>query len=555
MITFLRVTVVTGFLLLNQNVSAQTSWYVNDESLSGDVFCSAIGNDANAGTAAAPFRTIGQAITTALSGDIIYVDAGAYSETVLISKSLTLRGAKYGVHAGPDATPVNRGTNETVLTGTIEFGASTDDITVDGFYVEMGSEQIGIHARGLNSKVLNNMVSATLNLFTQQCGIATRANGPLRLHSYEIKYNHVSNSRFGIYFDGNIENPSEIFFNYVTGTFSSAVVMTGSGGHHYKGNVIENNVQGMLVSYNNLLIEQNTVRNNLTNGIRLAASANMHTNTIINNFIHNNDVAINLTGDHASSENSKAHYNSMQGNRLNITSNHTALFDAACNWHNSTDFATVTGLVSGNVRYAPYLTNGVDIDVPEPGFQTDFSCIVIPVKITDFTGVQSGDDVLLQWTTEREINSSHFVIERSNNGYAYTQVGIVEGLGESTHIFNYRFTDIGAMNLGNTWFYRLKQVDRDGRFDYSNVISIRGNSTKAITVYPNPVKEVLNMRLNISGTKYYTLTDLNGVVLLSGKSTAQDVQIQTGHLRNGMYLMTVKSEEGYSATLRIVVLH
>lgn len=62
------------------NSSAQTTYYVNDGSLTGDVLTTAIGNDFNSGTAAAPFATIAKANTVAVSGDIIMVDDGTYQE-------------------------------------------------------------------------------------------------------------------------------------------------------------------------------------------------------------------------------------------------------------------------------------------------------------------------------------------------------------------------------------------------------------------------------------------------------------------------------------------
>lgn len=557
---FLRLHVTVAaclFLLLPLSSGAQNVWFVNDLSTANDVFTSGTGDDTNAGTAAAPFRTITQAIQSAAAGDSVYVDAGDYNETIVnITKSLTLRGAKFGIPAGPAAVPVNRGTGESTLFGGFYFGQSTDNITVDGFYINMGSDERGIEARGLNSKILNNMVVATLNIFVQQCGISTRANGPLRLHSYEILNNHVTNSRFGILFDGNLENPSDIFFNYVTGAFSTAYVLTGSGGHHYKGNVAENNVQGMLISLEDNLIEQNTIKNNLGNGIRMTATARLQNNQIIHNFIEGNAVGINLTEDNAGAANNRANYNSITGNVTNILSAHSNQFDAACNWHGTTDLLVIDALVNGNVRYAPFLLSGTDLDPVEPGFQTDMSCVVVPVKITSFTAEPSGDDAVLEWVTEREINNNRFEILRSTNGTDYTQVGTVNGNGTSNMVNRYRFMDQGALLQSPVCFYRLKQIDDDGRFEYSTVVVVKSRSTAAVSVFPNPAADYLNIRINeaVRDGITYRLYHANGMMLQQGKIQHAVQRVDVNRLPAGMYILNIRFPDGNQIQHRVTVM-
>ena len=105
------------------NIAKATSWFVNDNSLTGDVFTTAVGNDANPGTSAQPFATLTFAMTIYAEGDTIYVDAGTYNEDdITIPNNLTLRGAKYGIPAGPLNVPVNRGTGESILTFGIFYG-------------------------------------------------------------------------------------------------------------------------------------------------------------------------------------------------------------------------------------------------------------------------------------------------------------------------------------------------------------------------------------------------------------------------------------------------
>jgi hypothetical protein len=118
------------------------SFYVNDNSQSGDVYTTAVGNDANCGTPDAPFATIGHAISVAGTNDIIFVDAGTYVEDITLNMALRLRGANYSINpntgtrnaesiiepATSDPDPFSP-TEELMFYMTADAGGST----IDGF--------------------------------------------------------------------------------------------------------------------------------------------------------------------------------------------------------------------------------------------------------------------------------------------------------------------------------------------------------------------------------------------------------------------------------------
>ncbi|MFN8246058.1 MAG: T9SS type A sorting domain-containing protein [Ferruginibacter sp.] len=484
-----RLLVFSG-MLLSFIPSFATTWYVNDGSLSGDVFTTAIGNDANPGTAASPFASIQFAINSAATGDTLYVDAGTYTETILdINKSLVIRGAKFGIPAGPAAVPVNRGTNESVIIGGVYYGQSIDNISFDGFTVNTGINARGISARGLNSVVINNIVIGIPNPAIQQLGIATRANGPLRLHSYLIRNNNVTGFRFGIYFDGNLENPSEISYNYVANCFTTGFVLTGSNGHLYRGNVSNNNNQGMVISKGSLSILENTFSNNTLYGIRIIGTASTANNNIENNFIQDNGIGIGLTDPDPAAVNNQAHYNSFTGNGTNIDNAHSDNFNATCNWLESADQVLIAATINGPVTYVPFLTDGIDSDPSTDGFQPATTCVVVPVILQSFTGQVKNQAVNLQWQTSTEVNSSHFMVERSIDNNNFEAIGIVRAQGFSNQLVDYRFTD-QKPPFDRPVYYRLRMVDLDGSFKHSRIIRLMLTSYGDFVqqVYPNPVK-------------------------------------------------------------------
>ncbi len=482
--------------LLLSSISFANSWYVNDGSTSGDVFTTAVGNNGNAGTPAAPFLTVQFAIGAASAGDTIYVDAGTYTDgDININKSLVLRGAKWGIHAGPEANPVGRGTDESIIAGGsgIYFAQSTDNITVDGFYIDLGNGIRGIEARGLNSTVVNNMVAGTVNLLIQQAGISTRANAPSRVHSYHVQYNNVKDCRNDFFFDGAQENISEFSYNYASGAFTAGFQITLSNGHLFLANVSENNNYGLIVNKGSTTIERNTFNANNIAGVRLAGTANTSNNSIQFNYFTNNFTGIALTDDHPAAVNNSAHYNSFGLNGQNITNDHAASFNATCNWYGTTVQALINLTIggAGSTTFVPFLTDGTDTDPVVEGFQPDqANCIVLPVKLTSFTAVPKNYDVLLNWQTEQEINSSHFIVERSTNGFSFTSIGRVEAKGTSDTRVAYHFTDNKPVIFDRPVYYRLRSVDKDGSFQYSRIVYVvlKTAGSHVQNVYPNPAK-------------------------------------------------------------------
>ncbi len=171
------------------------------------------------------------------------------------------------------------------------------------------------------------------------------------------------------------------------------------------------------------------------------------------------------------------------------------------------------------------------------GFKTS----VLPVELTSFTGTVADCKVTLKWSTASEVNFSHYEIQRSEDGGRFTKVGNMVSSGAATAA-DYIFIDTKANDEN---YYRLKMVDLDETFEFSDIINLDLDCKKShtIKVYPNPLadeqltvelySESLNMTL--------TIRDITGRMMQSymidtdfGQNT---LRIDTGDLPNGTYFI------------------
>lgn len=139
----------------------------------------------------------------------------------------------------------------------------------------------------------------------------------------------------------------------------------------------------------------------------------------------------------------------------------------------------------------------------------------IPIVLVDITAVANVNSVTLNWKTATESNSDRFVILRSTDGEHFSEIGDVNASGNSNTLRNYSFTDDGAYQTGaTTLYYRLNMKDRDNRSVLSKVVAVSLNSTVAsLSIFPNPVSQVLQFRYNLKqGGRFVIMQENGGVV-------------------------------------------
>ena len=116
--------------------------------------------------------------------------------------------------------------------------------------------------------------------------------------------------------------------------------------------------------------------------------------------------------------------------------------------------------------------------------------------------------VLTSWETASEINNNYFDIERSKDSYNFERIGTVPGSGTSTQRNEYSFPDLDP-GVG-IFYYRLKQVDFDAGFSYSDVVAVKLNmGFYEISVYPNPASTIINFDFEISNNSKVSFQILN----------------------------------------------
>lgn len=177
----------------------------------------------------------------------------------------------------------------------------------------------------------------------------------------------------------------------------------------------------------------------------------------------------------------------------------------------------------------------------------------LPVKFAGFTARRQGQQVLLNWSTATEQNNKGFGVEHSSDGRSWQQIGFVAGAGNSSSLQQYSYADAAA---AGTVYYRLKQVDLDGKTAYSQVLTVKAAGVRAaVQVYPNPARgQVYVQAEQLAGTARYEVVQMGGQTVAQGtlQLGAQPAKLDLSRLAPGQYMLRI-SLDGTSYTDRVVL--
>ncbi|HEX4958165.1 MAG TPA: DUF1565 domain-containing protein, partial [Lacibacter sp.] len=397
--------ITLDFTTLNYSISQTKAYYVNDNFPAGDLFTSAVGNDINTGTKAAPFATITYALSQAAAGDTIYVDAGTYVEQVTIYKGVVIKGAgqnltsilKPAVTNDPPAVPpstfAERGVIQTAQS--ILGDVHISDLSVTGDYT-LNVTPIIIQSGG-------SVRNCTLQSGNQ--GIFVRIDPAIIpvAKTFVVDGNTINAEYIAVNFAGSsrltatLSNNTLATFNpgFSTGVFAGTDFGTLTR-LTVTGNIFSSYVtDGLFVNTNNGIISQNS-------------------------FLGTGAKAINKFG----------------GSTINAT----------CNWYGSADVNVLALKITPGVTFSPWLVNGTD-NSAAIGFQ--------PVPNT-CTGKQTRYYVFNNTSGTRLFTTG--VGNDANPGIASSPMATITGAYQKAQTGDTIIVDAGTYDLGGLTYTFPKSV-------------------------------------------------------------------------------------------------
>lgn len=211
---------------------------------------------------------------------------------------------------------------------------------------------------------------------------------------------------------------------------------------------------------------------------------------------------------------------------------------------------TFTGLPNTSYYFFVLATDSVgNTEQMGPGaIKGTYLGAVLPVSWLYFTGLNKGKKNLLEWATANERNTKEYRVERSFDAQEFKPIGSVMAAGNTTGNSSYQFTDYDIDKLGESvMYYRLAQIDKDGRSQLSNVVRINYTSvqTSKTIVYPNPTKGMITIVIGdqeLVGS-VANLFDEAGKLLQSVKITSVNQQLNLSGYTNGIYFIKLANKE------------
>lgn len=185
-------------------------------------------------------------------------------------------------------------------------------------------------------------------------------------------------------------------------------------------------------------------------------------------------------------------------------------------------------------------------------------CIVtLPVELINFTGEAKDDYNLITWSTVTERDNDYFILEKSTGGDQFEFVAMIDGAGNSTEELHYEYKHSHPESVQ---YYRLRQVDFDGKVHYSKVISVNTSSKSTIEIYPNPTTDNLHFNIkNGSSLAGATITyvDVTGKALSEKINTSQNNNSFKSNLfyslDKGVYIVKITNKEGILVKTEMII--
>lgn len=190
-------------------------------------------------------------------------------------------------------------------------------------------------------------------------------------------------------------------------------------------------------------------------------------------------------------------------------------------WDDAADATVTLSDANGTVHY----------------LNTGCTAITLPVNLVSFHGSESGGHAYLQWETAGGSDAVLFVVERSGDGNSYNAIGQVQAQNGDDNQ-QYSFTDMSPL-AGNN-FYRLEMEDVGHQLSYSNVLVLGNGAYNGISIYPNPVKDMVSISTEANSTATVMLFNSNGQILQTRSFAGNNMlTLDLSGYPTGLYLLRI----------------
>ncbi|MGN6494756.1 MAG: T9SS type A sorting domain-containing protein [Agriterribacter sp.] len=482
-----------------------------------------------------------------VKGNYFGADKNGVPLTATSTLHITLQGSTNNIIGGPNAWERNiitgatsagiRVYNSSVNPGsTITYTAATNN-TIQNNYIGVGSDgtTAGPNAMGINLSATNTGTS-TSDLIINNSITGNR-----------IAYNTGA----GINIQKSISNG---FVRYNTIT-QNAIYQNGGLGIALTGDGLATQAGGVDGNDGALSADAAAVQQHMDNPVINSIIINSATSATISGYIGNvpagsttfagATVEMFVADITPSADNGAVHYGDGQSRAHGegavylgaTTADAIGLFTATVTGTGFTTNTLFTGTatLSGSTsEFGPSISNQ----------------IILPVTLLTFTLSPAQDGILLQWTTATEQNNKGFEVERSIDGNDWKRIGFVTSQafnGNSMVKLIYRYTD--QQPAVGTNYYRIKQVDFDGRFEYSPIrlLQFKGGN---VAIYPNPAKDNITVQ-GLTGGETIRIYDATRRKVKQLKSRAAQQVIGIADLSEGTYFIIILAADGSISVHRI----
>jgi hypothetical protein len=183
----------------------------------------------------------------------------------------------------------------------------------------------------------------------------------------------------------------------------------------------------------------------------------------------------------------------------------------------------------------------------------------LPVELISFTGISEGTHNSINWKSAVETNFRHYELENSDDGINFNKIVTVNPIGNLSIANNYNYLDFSAYSP--ITYYRLKMVDLDYTFEYSDIIAVENgkNSDATIVVYPNPASNELFIKFATPNEKEakILIQDIYGRIIFEEKinleQTVDNTYINTTNFASGTYIVNITAGNSVSENIKVVI--